>query len=277
MQLLDGRKVANEVKDELSQRVENLLKKGITPHLSIIRIGEDPNSITYMKYKKQAAKSIGVEYSEYIFPEMVSEEELLNKIEELNHEDKITGIIVQFPLPNHIKKINVISKISPLKDVDGLNPENTSKLNLNLEGVRPCTPSGVIRLMEAYGIDAQGKEVVVLGRSRIVGAPMATMLKNAGAHVSVCHSRTQDISLFTKKADLIVSATGSPKLITGEIVKNDVIIFDVGITKKGKKIIGDVDFETVSPKASFITPNPGGVGPMTIAMLLNNVVELTEK
>ncbi len=277
MKILDGKKISNEIREELKTKVEKLISKGIKPHLCIFRVGEDPNSITYMKYKKQAALNIGIKYSELIFSENITENELINKIEEVNKESSITGLIVQFPLPKHISMDNIIKSIKPSKDVDGLTDENTNNIFNDHSKVMPCTPTGILEMIRRYNIDVKNKKAVVLGRSKIVGHPMKLMLETLGANVTVCHSQTKDITIYTKEADIIVSATGVPHLITSDIVKEGVIIFDVGIKKENGKIIGDVDFKNVSKKASYITPNPGGVGPMTISILLKNIVLLADK
>ncbi|MCP4337235.1 MAG: bifunctional 5,10-methylenetetrahydrofolate dehydrogenase/5,10-methenyltetrahydrofolate cyclohydrolase [Mycoplasma sp.] len=275
MKILDGNSLSRKLRSDLSIEVAKIAVKSNRPHLCILRVGEDINSITYMKYKAKAATDIGLQYSEVILPEKISQEELIQKIIEINFNKSITGLVVQLPLPNHIDRNEILKAISPKKDVDGLTPANQKLLRNNEEGIKPCTPQGIITLLENYDIDVKGMNAVVLGRSIIVGEPMRIMLEEKGANVTVCHSQTKDISIHTKKADLIVSATGIKNLIKEDMVKDGVIIVDVGITKENGKIFGDVDFENVSKKASYITPNPGGVGPMTVTTLLKNVIELT--
>ncbi len=274
--ILDGKETAKLIKAKLAVKVEEIKKNGINPHLAIIRVGDDPASIIYLKYKKLACESIGIKYSEIILPGNISEEALINEIQKINKNDSIHGLIVQLPLPDHINKNKIINTIDHKKDVDGLHSMNSIKMYQGAEGLRACTPLGIITLLKHYGIELEGKDVVIVGRSKIVGEPLAKMMLDENATVTVCFSKTRDLSKHTKNADIVISAVGSPHLIKADMVKEGVVIVDVGVSRLNNKIVGDIDFKNIEPKASWITPNPGGVGPMTIASLLHNLVKIID-
>jgi len=266
--------------EKLQGEVAALKGKNIHPKLAIILVGEDPASLSYIKAKRKASETIGVE-SEFIQmkPEEVTTESLVAKVQELNSDPAVHGILVQLPLPEHVYAPKVIKSIDPHKDVDGFTAYNLGKMFLSreFEELAPCTPLGVIRLLENYKIEVSGKEVTIVGSSNIVGKPLSVMLMNRKATVTVCNSRTPDLAAHTKKADILVVAVGKPKLITAEMVKKDAVVVDVGINRVDGKIVGDVDFEEVGKIASYITPVPGGCGPMTVACLMENVVKATKK
>ena len=274
--IIDGKKLANEIKQSLRKRVENLKKKSIIPKLAIILVGEDPASKIYINMKMVSGEEVGIKTELHKFPENFKEKELIKLIKELNKNKKIHAILVQLPLPKHINENRVIETISPEKDVDGLTSINMSRLLNNEEFLVPCTPKGIIKMLDYHKIDLIAKNAVVVGRSRIVGKPMALMLLNRNATVTVCHSRTKYLKEHTKKSDLLVVAVGKPKLITKDMVKEGVVVVDVGINRVEGKVCGDVDFENVKDVASYITPVPGGVGPMTVAMVLENTIIAAE-
>ena len=272
--LIDGKQISTQIKDELKAEVTVLKEKGIVPCLAVIQVGNDPASSVYVNNKKKACAYIGMESLSYELEEDISQEALLSIIDELNHNDMVNGILVQLPLPKHINENAVIHAIAPEKDVDGFHPETVGNLCIGSKGFLPCTPAGVIQLLKRSGIEIEGKECVVVGRSNIVGKPMGLLLLRENGTVTICHSRTKDLKEITKRADILVAAIGKPKFITGEYVKEGAVVIDVGIHRNAdSKLCGDVDFDDVEPKASAITPVPGGVGPMTIAMLMNNCVE----
>ncbi|EAK5278526.1 bifunctional methylenetetrahydrofolate dehydrogenase/methenyltetrahydrofolate cyclohydrolase FolD [Campylobacter jejuni] len=275
MTLLDGKALSAKIKEELKEKNQFLKSKGIESCLAVILVGDNPASQTYVKSKAKACEECGIKSLVYHLNENTTQNELLALINTLNHDDSVHGILVQLPLPDHICKDLILESIISSKDVDGFHPINVGYLNLGLEsGFLPCTPLGVMKLLKAYKIDLEGKDAVIIGASNIVGRPMATMLLNAGATVSVCHIKTKDLSLYTRQADLIIVAAGCVNLLRSDMVKEGVIVIDVGINRlESGKIVGDVDFEEVSKKSSYITPVPGGVGPMTIAMLLENTVK----
>ncbi|EPO4819691.1 bifunctional methylenetetrahydrofolate dehydrogenase/methenyltetrahydrofolate cyclohydrolase FolD [Campylobacter jejuni] len=275
MTLLDGKALSAKIKEELKEKNQFLKSKGIESCLAVILVGDNPASQTYVKSKAKACEECGIKSLVYHLNENTTQNELLALINTLNHDDSVHGILVQLPLPDHICKDLILESIISSKDVDGFHPINVGYLNLGLEsGFLPCTPLGVMKLLKAYEIDLEEKDAVIIGASNIVGRPMATMLLNAGATVSVCHIKTKDLSLYTRQADLIIVAAGCVNLLRSDMVKEGVIVIDVGINRlESGKIVGDVDFEEVSKKSSYITPVPGGVGPMTIAMLLENTVK----
>lgn len=275
MTLLDGKALSAKIKEELKEKNQFLKSKGIESCLAVILVGDNPASQTYVKSKAKACEECGIKSLVYHLNENITQNELLALINTLNHDGSVHGILVQLPLPDHICKDLILESIISNKDVDGFHPINVGYLNLGLEsGFLPCTPLGVMKLLKAYEIDLEGKDAVIIGASNIVGRPMATMLLNAGATVSVCHIKTKDLSLYTRQADLIIVAAGCVNLLRSDMVKEGVIVVDVGINRlESGKIVGDVDFEEVSKKSSYITPVPGGVGPMTIAMLLENTVK----
>jgi len=286
-QIIDGTEVAKSIKKELKARIEALKEKGIIPGLAAVLVGDDPASMTYVSSKAKACEKLGL-YSEIIRKSgSLSQKELVEIVHSLNNNDKIHGILVQSPLPAHIDELSVTLNIDPHKDVDGFHPYNVGMMLLGRGGLLPCTPFGIIKLLEYYHIDPSGKEVVVVGRSNIVGKPIAAMLmqkgKTANATVTIAHSQSHNLAEITKRADILIAAIGRPNMITSDMVKDGVVIVDVGINRiddadndKGYRIVGDVDFDRCSKKASFITPVPGGVGKMTIAMLMNNTVLAAE-
>lgn len=281
--LIDGKATALQIRKEIKAEVENLKKDGVTPGLAVVLVGEDPASKVYVRNKERACERAGIFSLKITYDASVSEKELLAKIEELNNDSRIDGILVQSPLPNHIDEFKVVEAISPLKDVDGFHPMNVGNLVLGKKAFLPCTPAGVQQLLLRKGIKTSGKHVVVIGRSNIVGKPAANLFvqKSSGANstVTVVHSRTKNIEEITKQADILIAAIGVPEFVKAEMVKDDVVVIDVGINRvdadneKGYKLVGDVAFDEVFEKSSFITPVPGGVGPMTIAMLLSNTLE----
>lgn len=273
MQILDGKSISNKVKEEIKTEVIELQKTGLTPGLAVILVGEDPASQTYVNSKEKSCKAAGIYSEKIVMNTDVSEEKLLNTIEELNNNDKIHGILVQLPLPSHIDTSKVLETIIPSKDVDGFHEYNVGKLVTDNQTLVPCTPLGVMRILKEYNIDVKGKDAVVVGKSNIVGKPMFNLLLNAGATPTVCHSKTKDLKAHTTRADILVIGIGRPDFIGADMVKEGAVVIDVGINRKSDgKLTGDVDFDAVSPKCSFITPVPGGVGPMTIACLLENTL-----
>ncbi|MGP8321156.1 MAG: tetrahydrofolate dehydrogenase/cyclohydrolase catalytic domain-containing protein [Methanosarcinaceae archaeon] len=271
--IIDGRKLANKFEAEVKKGVEDLkLDRGITPGLATILVGDDPASGMYVRLKHRACERVGVFAEDIPLPETISQGELIDIISTLNNRDDIHGILVQLPLPVSINEQAVMLSIDPSKDVDGFNPYNMGQLLIGNEGFVPCTPEGVLRALEEYGVEIQGKHAVIVGHSNVVGKPMAVILLNRNATVSVCHVYTDDIRKFTLDADILIVATGVKHLIKVDMVKKGVVIFDVGITEKDGKVYGDVDFDNVVKKASLITPVPGGVGPMTISVLMQHVL-----
>ncbi|WP_294095261.1 bifunctional methylenetetrahydrofolate dehydrogenase/methenyltetrahydrofolate cyclohydrolase FolD [uncultured Cetobacterium sp.] len=276
MKILDGKYVSQKVRDSIkSEIIEIKEKMGKVPGLAVIQAGDNLASKIYVNSKIKQCAEVGIESKNFILPADVTEEELLNKIDELNKDDAIDGILVQLPLPNHIDTPKVIETIDIAKDVDGFKPENLGKVVLGDEtALISCTPAGILRLFEEYKLALEGKDVVVIGRSNIVGKPMTALLINEGATVTVCNSKTKNLSEKTKNADVVIVAIGKANFLKGDMVKDGAIIIDVGINRdENNKICGDVDFESVKDKVSYITPVPGGVGPMTIAMLLNNTLK----
>ena len=276
--LIDGKAISQQIKDELRDEVAALKEKGILPCLAVIQVGKDPASSVYVNNKKKACAYIGIESLSYEVEESISEESLLNLINELNINDKVNGILVQLPLPKHIDENKVIQAIHPSKDVDGFHPETVGNMCIGTKGFLPCTPAGVIQLLKRSKIEIEGKECVVVGRSNIVGKPMAMLLLRENGTVTITHSRTKDLKEVCKRADILIAALGKPKFITSEYIKEGAVVIDVGIHRnENNKLCGDVDYEDVVEKVSAITPVPGGVGPMTIAMLMNNCVETVRK
>ena len=272
--ILDGKGLAQKIRLQLKDEVTELKSHGILPKLAVIMVGEDPASKIYVRNKSKACEEIGIEYEEYLLSNDITQAELLNLIETLNNKKDVHGILLQSPIPHNLDINEAFRTISPEKDVDGFNPVNVGKLVLGQDCFISCTPHGIVKILEEYNIDIEGKEAVILGRSNIVGKPMIQCLLNKNATVTVCHSKTKNIENITKRADIIVAAIGKAKFLKEDMVKDGVVIIDVGINRnEDGKICGDVDFENVSKKASYITPVPGGVGPMTIAMLMSNVVK----
>ena len=284
MIILDGRKTSNDIKDEIAVAVNEITASGSrAPHLAAVIVGEDGASLTYVGSKVRACKRVGFDSTLVKLPETTTEDELLNKVDELNNDQNIDGYIVQLPLPSHIDSKKILMAVDPAKDVDGFHPTNFGKMALNLPTFISATPYGIMELLERYNVDTQAKHTVVIGRSDIVGRPVSILMSrksNPGnSTVTLAHSRTQNIAELTRQADIVISALGSPNFVKADMVKEGVVVVDVGITRvkddseKGYKIVGDVDYENVSKKASYITPVPGGVGPMTIAMLLKNTLQ----
>lgn len=268
---IDGKAISQMVKDELRDRVK---KEKIEATLAVIQVGSDPASTVYVGNKKKACEYIGIRSLAFELPEETKEEELLDLVRELNDREDVDGILVQLPLPAHMDEDKVIQTISPKKDVDGFHPQSVGALSIGQPGFVSCTPAGVIQLLKRSGVEIEGKECVIVGRSNIVGKPMALLMLRENATVTVCHSRTKDLKEVTRRADILIVAIGKPRFITKEYVKEGAVVIDVGIHRGAdNKLCGDVDFEGVEPVASAITPVPGGVGPMTIAMLMNNCVE----
>ncbi|MCR4738734.1 MAG: bifunctional methylenetetrahydrofolate dehydrogenase/methenyltetrahydrofolate cyclohydrolase FolD [Lachnospiraceae bacterium] len=269
--LIDGKAVAAAIKDELKSFVEEKAKEGKHACLAVIQVGNDPASSVYVGNKKKACAYIGIGSESFELPGETTENELMELIDRLNADDKITGILVQLPLPRHIDPDKVIRRISPAKDVDGFHPMNVGALSIGEDCFVSCTPQGIMELLKRYDIETEGKECVVIGRSNIVGKPMAMLLLRGNGTVTVCHSKTRDLKEICKRADILVAAVGRPKMIDHEYVKPGAVVIDVGIHRmENSKLCGDVDFDDVMPLCSAITPVPGGVGPMTIAMLMKN-------
>lgn len=270
--ILDGKKLSVKILDELSEKISKL---DVKPHLVVILVGDDPASQLYVGMKEKAAQKIGIKSTVIRYPENTDENTLLNKISELNNDKDVTAILVQLPLPKHINTTNIIQAILPEKDADGIVPVNMGKILLGVEPYAyPCTPKGILKLLDEYNIDLKGKNVVIVGRSNIVGKPIAQMVLNRNATVTICHSYTKNLSEITKTADILIVAVGVSKLIKKDMVKNNSVIVDVGTSKIDGKTCGDVDFENVFDGVSYITPVPGGIGPMTIASLMENTYEL---
>lgn len=272
--LIDGKKISAEIKDELKEKVAALKKEGKEAALAVILVGNDPASSVYVGNKKNACDYIGINSISYELPEDTTEKELLDIVEKLNKRTDVNGILVQLPLPSHINEDAVIKAIAPKKDVDGFHPQSVGALSIGQKGFVSCTPAGIIQLLKRSNVDIEGKECVIIGRSNIVGKPMALLMLRENATVTVCHSRTKNLKEVTKRADILIAAVGKPKMITREYVKEGAVVIDVGIHRmENGKLCGDVDFADVEPISYAITPVPGGVGPMTIAMLMNNCVE----
>lgn len=273
-QLIDGKRISAEIKDELKEKVCKLKSEGKTICLAVIQVGDDPASTIYVNNKKKACEYVGIESLSYKLSEDTTEEELVALVEELNANEKVNGILVQLPLPEQINEDTIIRTISPEKDVDGFHPESVGRLCIGEPGFVSCTPAGIIQLLKRSGIEITGKECVVIGRSNIVGKPMSILLLRENGTVTITHSRTKNLKEVTRRADILVVAMGKPKYVTREFVKDGAVVIDVGMHRNAEnKLCGDVDFDDVKDKVSAITPVPGGVGPMTIAMLMYNCVE----
>lgn len=274
MEIIDGKKLAKEIRGNLKIKCDELKEKGIKPKFAVIMVGNDKASQIYVKNKSKACEEIGIEFEEHLLNENINQAELIKQIEELNNDKTIHGILLQSPIPSHLDINEAFRTIAPEKDVDGFNPVNVGKLCLNQDTFVSCTPYGIMKMFEAYNIDLTGKHVVILGRSNIVGKPLIQCCLNKNATVTVCHSKTKDLEKHTKNADVVIAAIGKSKFVTADMIKQGAVVIDVGINRgEDGKLTGDVDFENVSKKASYITPVPGGVGPMTIAMLMNNVIK----
>ena len=277
-QLIDGKELAKNIRQELKKENDKLKEKGINAKLAVILVGDDNASKVYIKNKSKACNDVGIEFEEILLDSNTTMDKLLNVIENLNLREDINGILLQSPIPKELNIQEAFEKIDYRKDVDGFNPINVGKLMIGQDGFIPCTPYGIVRMLEEYNIPVEGKNAVVIGRSNIVGKPLSQCLLNKNATVTVCHSRTRDIQNVTKNADILISAVGRLNMVTEDMVKDGAVVIDVGMNRKENgKLAGDVDFENVKEKTSYITPVPGGVGPMTIAMLMNNVIKATKQ
>ena len=275
--LIDGRAVAKAFKEEIAQRTQAMIAQGVTPHLAVVLVGEDPASQVYVRNKENGCIKAGIRSTVIRLEEDCTQQELEETVKRLNADASVDGILVQLPLPKHLDEASVLRLIDPDKDVDGFHAMNSGRLMNGQPGFVPCTPLGVMKLLEAYGIDPAGKHAVVIGRSNIVGKPMAMLLLRANATVTICHSRTQNLAEITRQADILVAAVGRANFVTADMVKPGAAVIDVGINRVDGKIVGDVDFDAVSGVAGYITPVPGGVGQMTIAMLLANTLDAAAK
>ncbi len=272
--IIDGKELAKKTRQNLKIECDELKNKGINPKLAVIMVGDNPASKVYVRNKSKACQEVGVEYEEYLLDSDITQKDLIDLIKKLNNDKNINGILLQSPIPKHLDINEAFRTIDYNKDVDGFHPMNVGKLTLGQDTFVSCTPYGVMRMFEEYNIDLCGKNVVILGRSNIVGKPLTQCCLNKNATITVCHSKTQNTKKITKEADVVISAIGKAKFITEDMIKEGAIVIDVGINRdENGKIVGDVDFENVKQKASYITPVPGGVGPMTVAMLINNVIK----
>ena len=277
-ELIDGKKVSAKIRQELKIEVEKLKNNGISPKLAVIMVGDDKASKVYVKNKSKACNEIGIEYEEFLLSENTQMPELLDLIDKLNNREDIHGILLQSPIPKHLDIKEAFNNINYKKDVDGFHPINVGKLSIGEDSFISCTPYGIIKLLEEYKIETEGKNAVIIGRSNIVGKPLIQCMLNKNATVTVCHSKTKNIEEITKNADILIAALGKAKFVKADMVKNGAVVIDVGINRNELgKLEGDVDFEEVEKKVSYITPVPGGVGPMTIAMLMNNVVKAAKQ
>ena len=273
-EILDGKELAQKIRSNLKIKVDELKLEGIHPKRAVIMVGEDPSSKIYVRNKSKACEEIGIEYEEFLLKDTIQMEELLKLIDTLNKRQDVHGILLQSPIPNNLDINLAFKRIVPEKDVDGFNPVNVGRLCLNQDGFVSCTPFGVMKLLEEYNIDVEGKNAVIIGRSNIVGKPMAQCLLNKNATITICHSKTKELDKITKTADILISAVGRPKFVKKNMVKEGAVVIDVGTNRlEDGKLVGDVDFDEVAPITSYITKVPGGVGPMTIAMLMTNIVK----
>ncbi len=277
-EIIDGKKLAKKIREELKIKCDELKQKGIYPKLAVIMVGNNPASKVYVRNKSNACADVGVEYVEYLLEENIEQEELIELIKKLNEDKTINGILLQSPIPMHLDINEAFKTITYIKDVDGFSPASVGKLCIGEDTFISCTPYGVMKMLEEYNIDLNGKHVVILGRSNIVGKPLIQCCLQKNATVTICHSKTQKLEEITKQADVLISAIGQPEFVKNDMIKDKAVVIDVGINRnKDGKLVGDVDFENVKEKASYITPVPGGVGPMTIAMLMNNVIKAAEE
>jgi len=273
MGIIDGKKISSRIKKDICEEVQALKQKtGKIPGLAVVLVGDDPASAVYVRNKNKTCKNVGFQSFENILPADTSEEKLLNLVDKLNKDNNVNGILIQLPLPTQIDSQKVLEQINPEKDVDGFHLENVGRLVTGNATFKPCTPAGIIELLDQYKVEIEGKNAVVLGRSNIVGKPIAFLLLDRNATVTVCHSRTKDLPAVARSADILIAAIGKPKFVTSDMVKDGAVVIDVGINRVDGKLVGDVDYESVSKSASLITPVPGGVGPMTIAMLMANTL-----
>ena len=276
--IIDGKELARKTREKLKIECDNLKKEGILSKLAVIMVGDDKASRMYVKNKSKACQEIGIKFEEYFLGNDIKQEELIELIQKLNLDKSINGILLQSPIPKSLDINEAFRTILPEKDVDGFNPVNVGKLMIGEDTFISCTPYGIIKMLEAYNIEIEGKHAVVIGRSNIVGKPLAQCLLQKNATVTICHSKTKNIAEITKTADILISAVGKTNMVTADMVKDGAVVIDVGMNRnEAGKLVGDVDFENVKQKASYITPVPGGVGPMTIAMLMNNVIKATEE
>ncbi len=274
MPLIDGKKTAKEIREAIGREVTELkAETGNVPGLATVLVGEDPASAVYVRSKNKICKELGFISLEHTLSEDTKEKDLLALVNELNQNEAVSGILVQLPLPKHIDSIKILEAIDPAKDVDGFHPVSMGRLVMGTADLAPCTPSGIIKMLDRYKVEIESKHAVVLGRSNIVGKPVALLLLHRNATVTICHSRTQDLPKVTREADILIAAVGRPNMVTKDMVKEGAVVIDVGINRVDGKLVGDVAFDEVEPKASLITPVPGGVGPMTIAMLMHNTLK----
>lgn len=276
--IIDGKLLAKRTKEELKKECDKLKEEGITPKLAVIIVGDNPASKVYVRNKSKACNEVGIEYQEYTLGVETKQEELIGLIQKLNQDNEINGILLQSPLPSHLNINEAFKTITYIKDIDGFTPSSVGKLCIGEDTFVSCTPYGIMKMFEEYNINLEGKEVVILGRSNIVGKPLIQCCLQKNATVTVCHSKTENLQKHTKRADILISAIGQPKFVKADMIKDGAVVIDVGINRdENGKLTGDVDFENVEKKASYITPVPGGVGPMTIAMLMNNVIKATKE
>lgn len=276
-EIIDGKNLAKEIREELKIEAEKLKNKGIIPHLAVIMVGDNDASKVYVRNKSRACEEIGIEFKEYLLPSTTKQSELLELIQKLNNDKNVNGILLQSPIPKPLNIQEAFNTILPEKDVDGFNPYNVGNLCIGQDGFIPCTPLGIMKMFEKYNIDIDGKKVAIIGRSNIVGKPMAQCMLSKNATVTICHSRTKELKKEVKDADIIIAAAGKQNIVTADMVKEGAVIIDVGMNRNSEgKLCGDVDFANIKEKASYITPVPGGVGPMTIAMLMSNVIKATK-
>ena len=278
MEIIDGKKLAKTTRENLRLEVEELKENGINPKLAVIMVGNNSASQIYVRNKSRACEDVGIEYEEYLLDSKITQKELIELIEKLNNDKTVNGILLQSPIPDGLDINEAFRKISPEKDVDGFHPVNVGKLVLGQDTFVSCTPYGIIKMLEAYNVPIEGANAVIIGRSNIVGKPLAQCLLNKNATVTICHSKTKNLKEITKKADILIAAIGKSKFVTEDMVKDNAVVIDVGINRNEEgKLVGDTDFENIKEKVSFITPVPGGVGPMTIAMLMYNVVKAAKQ
>ena len=276
--IIDGKNLAKKIRQELKQECDELKNNGINPKLAVIMVGDDPASKVYVRNKSKACEDVGIDYEEFILKDETTQEELIELIKKLNNDKTINGILLQSPIPKHLNINEAFKAITYMKDVDGFTPSSVGKLCIGEDTFISCTPYGVMKMFEEYNIDLTGRDVVILGRSNIVGKPLIQCCLQKNATVTVCHSKTKNLAEHTKRADVVISAIGQSKFVKADMVKDGAVVIDVGINRgEDGKLTGDVDFENVEKKASYITPVPGGVGPMTIAMLMNNVIKATKE
>ena len=277
-QVIDGKALAKKIRENLKVECNELKEKGIVPKLAVIMVGDNPASKVYVRNKSKACEDVGIEYQEFLLKENTTQQELMDLINDLNRNKEINGILLQSPIPRHLDINEAFKSITYSKDVDGFTPSSVGKLCIGEDTFISCTPYGVMKMFEEYNIDLTGKDVVILGRSNIVGKPLIQCCLQKNATVTICHSKTQKLEEITKQADVLISAIGQPEFVKNDMIKDKAVVIDVGINRnKDGKLVGDVDFENVKEKASYITPVPGGVGPMTIAMLMNNVIKAAEE